>query len=73
MDRYFARTKRKPMTERAVVSPTRLRNLLAEVRQTGYAVNDQELELGLRSIAVAVRGPRARCWRRSTAARKRHA
>lgn len=27
-----------------------------EVRQAGYAINDEELELGLRSIAVPVRG-----------------
>jgi IclR family pca regulon transcriptional regulator len=26
------------------------------VRQDGYAINDEELELGLRSIAVPVRG-----------------
>jgi IclR family pca regulon transcriptional regulator len=53
LDAYLARTKLRPMT---VVSQKRLREILAGVRQAGYAVNDEELELGLRSIAVPVRG-----------------
>jgi IclR family pca regulon transcriptional regulator len=56
LDAYFARTKLRPMTERTVVSQKRLREILAGVRQAGYAINDEELELGLRSIAVPVRG-----------------
>ena len=34
----------------------KLRTVLNNVRAEGYAVNDEELELGLRSIAVPVRG-----------------
>ncbi len=60
LDAYFARTKLRAMTERTVVSQKRLREILAEVRQAGYAVNDEELELGLRSIAVPVRGASGR-------------
>ena len=56
LDRYLASTKLRPMTENTVVNQKRLRELLAGVRQAGYAVNDEELELGLRSIAVPVRG-----------------
>lgn len=56
LDAYFARTRLRPMTERTVVSPAQLREILAGVRQDGYAINDEELELGLRSIAVPVRG-----------------
>jgi IclR family pca regulon transcriptional regulator len=56
LDRYLARTKLRPMTENTVVNQKRLRELLAGVRQAGYAINDEELELGLRSIAVPVRG-----------------
>jgi len=56
LDAYFARTKLRPMTEKTVVSQKRLREILAGVRHDGYAVNDEELELGLRSIAVPVRG-----------------
>jgi len=39
-----------------VVSQKRLRDILAGVRTQGYAVIDEELEVGLRSIAVPVRG-----------------
>jgi IclR family pca regulon transcriptional regulator len=56
LDAYFARTKLRPMTENTVVNQKRLREILAGVRQDGYAINDEELELGLRSIAVPVRG-----------------
>jgi IclR family transcriptional regulator, pca regulon regulatory protein len=56
LDQYLARTKLRPMTEHTVTSVKRLREILAGVRQAGYAVNDEELELGLRSIAVPVRG-----------------
>jgi IclR family pca regulon transcriptional regulator len=38
------------------VSVTRLREIIAEVRLKGYAVVEEELEIGLRSIAVPVRG-----------------
>jgi IclR family pca regulon transcriptional regulator len=37
-----------------------LRALLAQVRRDGYAINNEELELGLRSIAVPVRGASGR-------------
>ncbi|SFI13215.1 transcriptional regulator, IclR family [Collimonas sp. OK307] len=56
LDQYLARTKLRPMTENTVTSVKRLRTILADVRQAGYAINDEELELGLRSIAVPVRG-----------------
>ncbi|MGX4640207.1 IclR family transcriptional regulator domain-containing protein [Massilia sp. SYSU DXS3249] len=56
LDAYFARVKLKAMTDKTVTSQKRLREILANVRQDGYAINDEELELGLRSIAVPVRG-----------------
>jgi IclR family pca regulon transcriptional regulator len=43
-------------TERTVVSSTRLMEILLEVRSAGFAIIDEELEVGLRSIAVPVRG-----------------
>jgi IclR family pca regulon transcriptional regulator len=46
----------KAMTDRTVVSQARLREILVEVRQQGYAMIEEELEVGLRSIAVPVRG-----------------
>jgi IclR family pca regulon transcriptional regulator len=56
LDAYFARVKLRAMTEHTVVGQKRLREILAGVRRDGYAVIDEELELGLRSIAVPVRG-----------------
>jgi len=56
LDHYLATTRLRPMTENTVVNQKRLREILAGVRQAGYAINDEELELGLRSIAVPVRG-----------------
>jgi IclR family pca regulon transcriptional regulator len=56
LDAYLAKTRLRAMTKNTVVSQKGLREILAGVRADGYAVNDEELELGLRSIAVPVRG-----------------
>ncbi|CDG80931.1 IclR family transcriptional regulator domain-containing protein [Janthinobacterium agaricidamnosum] len=56
LDAYLQKTKLRPMTDKTVVSQKRLRTILADVQRDGYAINDEELELGLRSIAVPVRG-----------------
>jgi IclR family pca regulon transcriptional regulator len=56
LDAYLARVKLKAYTDKTVVSAARLRTILDEVRGAGYALNDQELEEGLRSLAVPVRG-----------------
>jgi IclR family pca regulon transcriptional regulator len=56
LDAYLERVPLKAMTDRTVVSEARLREILAEVRQQGYAMIEEELEVGLRSIAVPVRG-----------------
>ncbi len=42
-------------TRFTVTSRQRLEEILAEARAEGFAVNDQELEIGLRAIAVPVR------------------
>jgi len=42
-------------TRFTVTSRRRIEEILAEVATEGFAVNDQELEIGLRSIAVPVR------------------
>ncbi|MFJ3672190.1 IclR family transcriptional regulator C-terminal domain-containing protein [Streptomyces sp. NPDC090106] len=44
-----------PLTARTITDPTRLARLLTDVRAQGYALVDEELEAGLRSIAVPVR------------------
>jgi IclR family pca regulon transcriptional regulator len=46
-----------PYTARTVSTPDALMACLAQVRDEGFAVADQQLEPGFRSIAVAVRGP----------------
>jgi IclR family pca regulon transcriptional regulator len=56
LDAYFTRVKLKAYTDRTVVSAKRIRELLEDVRKDGYALVEEELEVGLRSIAVPVRG-----------------
>lgn len=53
---YFGQTDLKAYTDNTVVSALRLSEILDEVRQSGYAIVNEELEIGLRSIAVPVRG-----------------
>jgi IclR family pca regulon transcriptional regulator len=56
LDAYLARVPLKAMTERTVVNPDSLKEILAGVRDAGYALVEEELEIGLRSIAVPVTG-----------------
>jgi len=51
---YLDRVRLVARTNRTIVSAAKLRKVLAGVREAGYAVLDQELEVGLRSIAVPV-------------------
>ncbi len=55
LEAYLARVEFHPLTERTITSPEGLRRALEQVRQKGYALVDQELEIGLRSIATPVR------------------
>ncbi|KUG60270.1 IclR family transcriptional regulator domain-containing protein [Nesterenkonia jeotgali] len=48
-------TERRAFTSRTVTDPERLREIITQVRAEGWAVVDEELELGLRSVAVPVR------------------
>jgi IclR family pca regulon transcriptional regulator len=52
---YLARVRLTPFTSRTLTSPDKLKKTLNSVRSAGYAVIDQELEIGLRSIAVPVK------------------
>ncbi|MEV5126598.1 IclR family transcriptional regulator C-terminal domain-containing protein [Streptomyces decoyicus] len=49
------RADRNPLTSHTVTDPARLAQLLEAVAQDGYALVDEEVEEGLRSIAVPVR------------------
>ncbi|MFD7304330.1 IclR family transcriptional regulator C-terminal domain-containing protein [Streptomyces pharetrae] len=53
--RRLARTNLAPLTPHTVTDPADLAVLLERARQDGYALVDEELEVGLRSIAVPVR------------------
>jgi IclR family transcriptional regulator, pca regulon regulatory protein len=54
LDAYLARVEFRPFTERTITSPEKLREVLTATRQAGYAIADQEMEPGIRSIAVPV-------------------
>jgi IclR family transcriptional regulator, pca regulon regulatory protein len=46
----------KAKTERTIISPASLKKELAEIRARGYALNDEELERGLRAVAAPIIG-----------------
>lgn len=54
VERYLARVVMRQYTPRTVNTVEKLRMLLRNVRRNGYAVCDQEYEIGLRSMAVPV-------------------
>jgi len=60
LDAYLGRVKLAKLTSRTVSEPAELRTVLAAVRRDGFAIVDQELEIGLRSISVPVSDPSAR-------------
>jgi IclR family transcriptional regulator, pca regulon regulatory protein len=55
LEAYLSRTELRKLTDRTVVDPAELRAILATVRSQGWAAVDQELEAGVRSIAVPIR------------------
>jgi len=60
LEQYLARVVLTPHTARTVSSVEKLRLALRNVRRHGYALVDQEFEVGLRSIAVPVHSPTGR-------------
>nr|WP_235839909.1 IclR family transcriptional regulator C-terminal domain-containing protein [Derxia lacustris] len=58
LDAYLAEGEFVRRTSRTLATADKLREEIALVGAQGYAVNDQELEVGLRSIAVPVRDRR---------------
>jgi IclR family pca regulon transcriptional regulator len=55
LDAYIARVELRPLTPATVVDPPGLRRELDRVRRQRWALVDQELERGLRSIAAPIR------------------
>ncbi|MEO8057672.1 MAG: IclR family transcriptional regulator C-terminal domain-containing protein [Burkholderiales bacterium] len=58
LEAYLARVRLVARTDRTTTSVSKLRKLLRSVREADHALLDQELEVGLRSIAVPVRDAR---------------
>jgi IclR family transcriptional regulator, pca regulon regulatory protein len=56
LDKYLNEDDFETFTARTVTDPDRLREIVREVRRQGYAITDQELEEGLRSIAAPIHG-----------------
>jgi IclR family transcriptional regulator, pca regulon regulatory protein len=60
LEQYLTRAELTPHTTRTITSVEKLRLALRNVRRLGYALVDQELEVGLRSLAVPVYAPNGR-------------
>jgi len=58
VDGWIARQPLLPLTAHTIIHPERLRIEIARVRQQGWAAVDQELELGLRTVAVPLKNYR---------------
>jgi IclR family transcriptional regulator, pca regulon regulatory protein len=54
LDEYLARVWLEPLTRRTIIDRNALRTALDEVRAQGWALVDQELEDGLRSVAAPI-------------------
>src|SRR5882762_4804218 len=54
LEQYFAKVNLIPHTTRTITSVEKLRLALRNIRRNGYAICDQEYEVGLRSLAVPV-------------------
>jgi IclR family pca regulon transcriptional regulator len=55
LDDFLASTKLERYTPKTIAEPDDLRAALAEVRKQGWALVDEELEVGLRSVAAPIR------------------
>ncbi len=55
LDAYLAGADLKPLSPRTITSTDALRSELSKVRRQGWALVDQELEEGLRSVAAPIR------------------
>lgn len=54
LDRYFTEVELRPLTPKTVTDEARLRAIITQVREQGWALVDEELEAGLRSIAAPI-------------------
>ncbi|MDG4786892.1 IclR family transcriptional regulator [Micromonospora sp. WMMD1102] len=55
LDDYLGTAELRALTRRTVTDPARLRTILTRIGNQGFAIVDQELEEGLRSLAAPIR------------------
>ena len=55
LEDYLEHADLQPRTSRTLRTPEQIRTVVAQIRQRGWVISDQELELGLRSLAVPLR------------------
>jgi IclR family pca regulon transcriptional regulator len=55
LDKYLSTVERRALTSRTVTAERQIKDILGDVRRQGYALIDQEVEEGLRAIAVPIR------------------
>ena len=60
LDDYFRNVTRVPLNERTITDERRLRNIIADAGMSGWTLVDQEVEEGVRSVAVPLRSPSGR-------------
>jgi IclR family pca regulon transcriptional regulator len=56
LDSYFERATLDPITERTLTDERALREVIADARRKGWTLVDQEVEEGVRSLAVPIVG-----------------
>jgi IclR family pca regulon transcriptional regulator len=60
LDDYFAKVRLEPLSARTVTDETELRGIIEQARIQGWTLVDQEVEEGVRSLAVPIRTPDGR-------------
>jgi IclR family pca regulon transcriptional regulator len=56
LDDFLGHAELKPFTDHTITDPDRLGAAIEQVREQGWALVDQELEIGLRSVAAPIKG-----------------
>jgi IclR family pca regulon transcriptional regulator len=60
IDDYFRQVRLEPLSERTITDERELRRILQQARANGWTLVDQEVEEGVRSLAVPIRPPNGR-------------
>lgn len=58
LEQFFSSSMRVKHTDRTLVDVKDLCQRMADVAELGYAIGDEEYEVGIRTVAVPIRGPR---------------